>query len=168
MPTDMFLRRRFSRPLSVADVRARARNSDWCYLMHKVDWRGSFLSTNGHILLCWFTAADAESVRIALRKSGADTQYLWPGTVQEGSEPTVPNIIVERSFQEPTTFEESQCIADAAAGCLQGYRVKHARTFFSLDCKRMICLYEATAAESAARSEIAPHDDIWPFFHVHF
>jgi hypothetical protein len=46
--------------------------------------------------------------------------------------------------------------------------VKHARTFFSLDRKRMISLYEATDAESGARSEIAPHDDIWPFFHVHF
>jgi hypothetical protein len=164
------LRRTFSQPLSVADVRARGRSSDWCYDMHKVDWRGSFLSTNGHTLLCWFTATDAESVRMALRKSGADVQYLWPGTVHEGSAPTVPNVILERFFQEPVTVTESQCIAEAAAGCLQAHGVKHARTFLALDRKRMICLYEAPDAEAVrnAQREIAlPPDNIWPFFHVH-
>jgi hypothetical protein len=169
MSTHMFLRRRFDQPLSVDDVHARARNSDWCYAIHKVDWRGSFLSTDGHTLLCWFTAIDAESVRIALRQSGAEANDLWPGTVHESSEPRVPNVIVERSFKEPVTFAEIQSTEEAAAGCLQVHRVRFARTFLSLDRRRMVCLYQAPDAESvriAQREAALPLDNVWAFHRI--
>jgi hypothetical protein len=166
MSTNMFLLRKFDQALSVADVRARARSSDWCYDMHKVDWRGSFLAKNGHTLLCWFTAADEESVRIALRKSGADIQYLWAGTVHEPPEPPVPNIVVERSFPEPVTFADIESVAKASGMCFQTHRVKYARTFFSQDRKRMLCLYEAPDVESvriAQREAGLPVDTVWAF-----
>jgi hypothetical protein len=169
MSTNMFLMRTFDEPLSVADVCARARSSEWCYDMHKVDWRGSYLATNGHTLLCWFTAVDAESVRTALRKSGTDLQYLWPGTVIDAPEPAVPNVLVERSFQEPVTFEEVASVARAAAGCLQTHRVKHACSFFSQDAKRMMCLYQAPDAESvriAQREAMLPVDRVWAFHRI--
>jgi hypothetical protein len=166
MATNLFLMRTFDQPLSVADVCERVRTSDWCYAMHKVDWRGSFLATNGQTMICWFTAADAESVRIALRQSGADTQCLWQGTVHEAPEPPVPNVIVERSFEQPVTFAEISAAATAGAGCFQMHRVRYARTFFSLDRRRMMCLYDAPDAESvriAQREAALPHDTVWAF-----
>lgn len=169
MSINMFLLRTFHKPLSVADVHARAHSSDWCYNMHKVEWRGSYLSTNGRSLLCTFTAADAESVRLALRSSGADTRYLWPGTVHEAREPAVPTVLVERSFEAPVGFEEIASIAKAGSLCLQARRVKYARTFFSMDHKRMLCLYEAPDAESvrvAQREAGLPVDAVWAFHDV--
>jgi len=166
---NLFLTRTFDQPLSVADVCVRVRNSDWCYAMHKVDWRGSFLAINGQTMICWFTAADTESVRIALRKSGADTQFLWPGTVHEAREPPVPNVLVERSFEEPVTLEEIESAATAGAGCFQMHRVRYARTFFSLDRRRMVCLYQAPDAESvriAQREAALPHDTVWAFHSI--
>ena len=166
MASNMFLTRTFEQPLSVADVCERARSSEWCYLMHKVDWRGSLLATDGRTLICWFIAADSESVRIALRKSGADIQFLWAGTVHEAPEPPLPNVLVNRSFQQPVTFEEISAAASAGAGCFRMHRVRYSRTFFSLDRRRMLCLYEAPDAESVriAQREVAlPHDSVWAF-----
>jgi len=87
MPTNLFLERTFDTPLSVADVHAHARESFWCYELYKVDWCGSFLSTDGRTMICSFVAPDAESARQALRHSGTDTRRLWAGTVHEAREP---------------------------------------------------------------------------------
>lgn len=166
MLTNMLLRRAFDEPLSVADVVERARGSAWCNLLHKVDWRGSFLSMDGRTLTCWFAAVDAESIRIALRQSGTDTQSLWPCTVHKPAEPPIPNVIVERSFQEPVTYEEIKLVAQAAIGCFETHRVKYAGTLFSLNRKRMVCMYEAPDAESvriAQREAELPVDTIWAF-----
>jgi hypothetical protein len=165
MSTHIFLQRRFEQPVSVDEVRERARGDEWCHLVHKVQWRGSFLSRDGHTLVCWFTAADAESIRIAVRQSGADTQFLWAGTVhEEESPPPVPNALVERSFPDPVTFEEVHAIAKAARGCLQIHRVKYSRSFFSADHKRMLCLYQAPDTESVRiiqREAGLPADSVW-------
>ena len=164
MSTNMFLQRTFEQPLSIDDVRERARSSEWCYLMHKVDWRGSFLSADGRTLLCWFTAVDAESIRLALRQSAADTRFLWSGTVYEQPEAPVPNSLVERFFKDPVTFEEVHAVAQAARGCLELHRVKYSRTFFSADRKRMLCFYQAPDAESVRitqRESGLPADSVW-------
>jgi hypothetical protein len=166
MLTNMLLRRTFDEPLSVADVVERARSSAWCYLLHKVDWRGSFLSMDGRALTCWFSAVDAESVRIALRQSGADTQFLFPCTVHKAAEPPIPNVIVERSFQDPVTYEEVRLVAEAAVGCFETHQVRYARTLFSLDRKRMVCMYAAPDAESVRitqREAGLQVDKIWAF-----
>jgi Nickel responsive protein SCO4226-like len=166
MTTHVFLERTFDSPLSVADVAERARRSDWCYTLHKVDWRGSYLAADGRALICWFAAPDAESARIALRQSGADTQVLWAGTVYEGPGPAVPNVVVERSFGAPVAFEKIRAMAVAAEWCLETHHVKYARTFFSADQKRMLCFYEAPDAESvrlAQRQGAMPVDAVWAF-----
>jgi hypothetical protein len=164
MSTNMFLQRTFEQPVSAEDVRERARSSEWCYLMHKVDWRGSFLSADGRTLICWFTAVDAESIRLALRQSGADIQSLWLGSVYEESEPALPNAVVERSFKDPVTFEEIHARARAGRGCLELHRVKYSRTFFSSDRTRMLCFYQAPDAESVRitqRESGLPAESVW-------
>ena len=166
MSTHMFLQRRFEQPVTVDDVRAHVRDDAWCHLIHKVQWRGSFLSMDGHTLVCWFTAADLESIRVAVRQSGADTQFLWAGTVHEDEpQPPVPNILVERSFEDPVTFETVHARAKAARGCLEIHRVKYSRSFFSADRRRMLCFYQSPDTESVRiiqREAGLPADSVWP------
>jgi hypothetical protein len=169
MATHMFLERDFSPPIDAADVLARFEQGAWCFDMYCVQWRGSFLSTDGARMVCWFEAPDAESIRSALDKGGADTRRLWIGTVHDGPAPVVPNVLVERSFDEPVRVEDIQAIEDAKAWCLQAHRVKFARTFFAHDRKRMLCLYQGPDAESvrvAQRSAGMPMDTVWAFAHV--
>lgn len=166
MSTTLFLERAFNPPLSIADVQAGAQASSWCLNLYKVNWRGSYLAAGGRSLVCWLVAPDAESARLALRRSGADTRRLWTGTVHEAPQPAEPNVLVERSFEAPVQLEQIQALEDAAAWCLQSHRVKFARTFFSTDRKRMLCLYEAPDAESvrlAQREAAMPLDAVWAF-----
>jgi hypothetical protein len=164
--TDIFLERNFDPPLSVDDVCSMAAESSWCYAAHHVEWRGSLLATGGRLMLCWFRAPDAESARLALRSANADLKSLWIGTVHDGAEPAGANVLVKRTFDEPVALEKIQALGDAGAWCMQAYRVKFARTFFSLDRKRMICLYRAPDAESvrlAQRESGMPLDEVWSF-----
>ncbi len=165
-PTHLFLERAFDPPRPLAEVLTRIRESGWCFALHRVDWKESFLATDGRAMVCWFSALDQESVRIALRQTGADTRILWPGTVHQGREPGVPNVLVERSFAQPVTLAEVQSLEDAAARCLEAYGVRSVRTFFSLDRKRMLSLYEAPDAESVRlcqQKAAIPPDSVWAF-----
>jgi hypothetical protein len=75
-------------------------------------------------------------------------------------------VVVERSFDEPVTIEEIQALEDAGASCLEAHEVAFVRTFFSRDCKRMICLYRAPDAEAvrmAQRKAGMPVDSVWSF-----
>src|SRR5690606_9981270 len=105
MTTHVLLERTFEPPLSAAYVYESVRRTGWCYEMHRVDWRSSFLASDGRNMVCWFTAPDAESVRNALRKAEVDAHVLWPGTCHEAPEPVVPNVLVQRIFTEPVELE---------------------------------------------------------------
>lgn len=166
MPTHMLLERNFDPPLSSADVPVRARDSAWCREMYHVEWQASYLAAGGRRMVCWFTAVDAESVRAALRQSHTDTEVLWAGTLHEAREPAIPNVLVERSFIEPVMLEQIQSIEDAAGGCLKAHQVTFVRTFFSVDGRRMLCLYKAPDAESvrlAQREAAMPMTAVWAF-----
>lgn len=166
MATDMILERHLDPPLTVSDVHARVRESDWCYALHKVAWRASFLAADGRTMICWFAAPDLESTRNALRSSGADASRLWLGTVHRAAEPVVPNVLVERTFEEPVAFEDLQAREQAAGWCLRTHRVRFAQSFLSADRTRMLCLYQAPDAESvrlAQREAAMPVDAVWAF-----
>lgn len=166
MATHMFLERDFALPIRAAEVLAHSRQGAWCLEMYRVKWQGSFLAADGIRMVCWFVAPDAESVRAALDKSGLDTRRLWIGTVHEGPEAAVPNVLVERSFDEPVELADIQAIEDASAWCLRAHRVTFARTFFASHRKRMLCLYQAPDAESvrlAQREAAMPMDAAWAF-----
>jgi hypothetical protein len=169
MTTHALLERTFDRPLVADDVFKLARESGWCFDIHKVDWHGSYLALDGRTMVCWFSAADLESARLALRKSGADLRRFWAGTVHYADQPVSPNVLVERSFAAPVEFADVAAIENAAAWCLDEHRVKFAHTFFSLDRKRMLCFYDAPDAESvriAQRKAAMPHDTVWAFSRV--
>lgn len=169
--SDFVLERSFDEPLTQADVEAMAAESGRCFDLYRVAWHQSLLSADGSDLVCWFDAPDAESGRGALRQAGADISRLWPGTVHDAPDPGAPgmadaNVLVTRSFDEPVRIEDVQALEDAGGGCLETHRVKFVRSFFSLDRKRMICLYQAPDAESvrsAQRQAGMPVDRVWAF-----
>lgn len=164
--THLILERVFDTPLSLADVHERVRESGWCYDLYQVDWQGSFLSADGRTIVCSFVAPDVESARVALRKTGADARRLWTTSVHDATSPANPNVIVERSFSAPDTFERLKAIVDAKAWCLEQHRVHWTRSFLSTDGRRMLCLYEAPDVESvrlAQREAELPVDAVWGF-----
>jgi hypothetical protein len=142
-----------------------------CFDIHRVAWHGSLLSADGHRMCCWFSAADLESARLALRETVDEAVVYWRGSVH-----TVPglseediagaNVVVERSFENAVTLQEIQDIEDAGIACLETRNVRFMRTFFAADQKRMICLYAAPDVESvrqAQRGAAVPFDEAWGF-----
>lgn len=165
----LVLERSFDVPLTAGDVKNIARDTTWCFEMHRVDWHGSMLSADGQSLVCCFSAADQESIRQALRKAEADMRRLWAGTVHEVANAPEPNVLVERSFPEPVELGDVQAQEDANQWCLDVRNVRFVRTFFSRDRRRMLCLYSAPDAESvreAQREARMPVDRIWAFDRV--
>lgn len=166
---DLFLERSFEPRLTVPAVVAMVKEFGWCFEMYDVDWRGSLLSADGRRMLCRFSAADAESIRAALRKTGADTTRLWGGTVHDAPDPDVATVLVERSFAAPVAIGDLQAQEDAKIGCLETRRVAFVRSYFSHDRKRMICLYSGPDAESvreAQREAGMPVDRVWAFAYI--
>jgi hypothetical protein len=62
-------------------------------------------------------------------------------------------VVVEREFDEPKVFAEFQAVEDANAWCLETNQVTFQRSYFSLDRKRMLCIYEGPDAESVRRAQ---------------
>ena len=172
--TEVFLERQLTPPLDPTGVHALVAGGQPCFQLHRVQWQRSFLAGDGQRMLCWFRGPDAESVRIALRSAGAETDGLWAGTVHDAPDLSPEllagaNVAVVRSFAEPVALEEIQAIEDAGAWCLETHRVKFARTFFSRDRQRMICFYQAPDAESvrlAQRQAGMPVESVWAFASV--
>jgi hypothetical protein len=168
--TDIFMESQFEEPLDDSGFDTMMANGSNCFALYRVEWKRSCLASDGKHMFCWFTAPDAESMRQALRKAGADNT-TWPGTVHDAPGPDAPpidsaNVVVERSFEEPVSLDEIQAIEDKGAWCLENHNVKFVRTFFSSDRKRMICLYRAPDAESvrlAQRQAKMPVDSVWSF-----
>ena len=168
---EMFLERSFDTPLDARDVQAMASEGRHCFGLHRVEWRCSHLARGGDRMLCWFHAADAESVRRALRQSGADLTHLWRGTVHDTPDATADerataNILVERAFGEPVELAAIQALEDAGSWCLETHGVRFLRSYFSVDRKRMICLYHAPDAEAVRRAQHQarmPFERVWAF-----
>jgi hypothetical protein len=169
--TDMILERYFDAamsPLEVIELGAASRD---CLGLHRVTWVASYLAADGHKLVCNFRAADMESIRIALREIDADTSVLWRCSIhdaqgQGAADTGKVNVLVERSFENAVDLQDIQDIEDAGKWCLDVRNVRFLRTFFSIDRKRMICLYEAPDAESvrqAQREAGVPFDEAWLF-----
>jgi hypothetical protein len=164
MMTNLFLERTFDEPLTSEDVLDGARASAWCFDVHRVRWHGSFLGLDGRSMVCWFSAADRESARLALREPGVDLSRFWAGKVHQGATRAAPNVVVERSFAAPVRFEDVAAIGLAKPWCFETHRVHHTHSFFSLDGKRMLCFYEAPDAEAvrtAQREAAMPADAVW-------
>ncbi|MBB3232584.1 DUF4242 domain-containing protein [Halomonas stenophila] len=168
---DVFLERDFTTPLAPEFVRQLTLAARDCLDLHRVAWQGSLLARDGRRMVCHFRGPDAEGARVGLRQAGADVGRLWAGTVHEvpGTAGVSGDVLVERAFATPVDLATIQAIEDAGAACLQNHRVRFLRTFFSLDRRRMLCLYQAPDAESvriAQRQAGMPMEAAWAFQRV--
>lgn len=168
---ELFLERDFEPAITPADLVAAWMAGRGCAEIHRVAWRSSLLSLDGHKLLCHFTAPDAESLRIALRSIDADSRRLWRGTLHDAPAQgrftaDSANVVVHRRFDEPVALGDIQEMEDAGIACLDVRQVQFVRTYFSADQKRMLCLYRAPDAESVREAQRAagmPMEDVWAF-----
>ncbi|MGD2128207.1 MAG: DUF4242 domain-containing protein [Lysobacterales bacterium] len=169
--TDIFVEREFDPGLTAEDVWTMADVSGPCFHLHGVDWHASLLAVGGRRMLCHFSSADAESVRIAIRQSGGPRGRAWPGTVHEapnlpGADPGYSNVVVTRSWPWPVELADIQAVEDAGAWCLEAHNVQFVRTFFAADRRRMACLYRGPDAESVRLAQARagmPVERVWAF-----
>lgn len=168
---DFLLQRTFDEKLSVLEFFELSAKSASCMHLYGVDWNKTFRALDGSRCVCWFSSADMESLRTALRSGDTDIRLLWHSTVHDApgrskEEIDTANVAVERAFDDPVTLEEIQAIEDAGAHCLEMRNVTFMRTFFSADRKRMVCLYAAPDVESvreAQREAGVPFEIVWGF-----
>lgn len=163
---DIFVERHYPTPVGIADVVDMAQQAGGCFGLYKIGWVESFLSVDGRQLFCHFTAPDVESMRTALRQTRSEANAIWRGTQHLKNSDFTANVLVARVFSQPAVLEALQSFEDANAWCLDTRNVVFERTFFSVDRKRMMCLYRAPDAEAvrqAQRQACMPIDAIWPF-----
>lgn len=144
----VILERSFAVPLSPEDFQHMTEVGARCMPLYRVNWHESLLAGRGDRLVCRFEAPDTEAVRQAFRESEARSRQAWAATVHDTGRGGKANVLVERRFAEAAVLDELQAREDAFAGCLELHRVTFLRTFFSLDRRRMLCLYRAPDAES--------------------
>lgn len=162
--TTVFMERTFDSPLDKESLRNMALEAADCAGLYRVDWVESFLSEDGHTLVCCFEAPDAEALRMVAEGDTSREKAIRSGTVHDARE-GMPNVVVERRFDEPVTVESLQAIEDRGAWCLETYNVTFLRTYFSRDQKHMLCLYQAPDAESvrlAQQQAEMPVSRVWP------
>jgi hypothetical protein len=149
----IFIEREFEPTLTTEGFADMAEAAFPCMPLYRVEWVESLLSADGKYLTCHFIAPDAEAVRSVVRSSTNKSQRVWAGSFHDMRAGEQANVLVARSFDEAVQIEDIQAQEDAHAGCLETYRVKFVRTFFSSDQKRMLCLYQAPDAESVRRAQ---------------
>jgi hypothetical protein len=161
----VILERQFDPALSAEVFQEFALESAGCLPLYRVTWQESLLANDGTRLLCRFSAPDTQAVRTVTQEQQCREKTAWAGTLHDTGRTETPNVIVERRFDQPVTVESLQAIEDAGAWCMELHQVTFLRTFFSADCRRMICLYQAPDAESvrlAQRQARMPVERVWP------
>jgi hypothetical protein len=156
--------------LSPESVREVAGSAQGCLDAHGASYVRAYLRGDGRRLICVFEAPDAESVPIANRQIGMPFDRVYRASLHEPPAAAgrrsgaASHVLVERTFDEPTPFEDVQAMEDRGAWCLDMHDVRFVRTFFSTDRRRMLCLYDAPDADSvrlANRKTGVPFDTAW-------
>ena len=166
--------REFDQPIAFEDFRGIRARGAWCFDAYNIRYLGSHFATDGRRMICRYEAPDAESVREPSRKLDVPFERIWSATVHErprgGDErPERTNgrsalVVVQRSFEQPRTFDDLEGIAINGIWCFQLHDVRLVRSFFSRDGRRMICIYDAPDAEAVRQTQRQigfPFDRAW-------
>ncbi len=153
----VIIEREFADRLSLGDLQAMRVSSAWCLRLHGVVPLRHYLATDGSRMVCLFRAPDAEALRRTILTGRMQPpRHLWPATIH-GTEPSGKAwdgtrqrslVVVERALEQPTPFEAVQALEDAAPTCFEQRDVRAVASYFSLDRRRMLCLYDAPDAEA--------------------
>ncbi|HYP75918.1 MAG TPA: nickel-binding protein [Polyangiaceae bacterium] len=169
--TEVLVERRTETPLADREVAAMAEAAGGCLDLHRVQWHGTLLSADGRELVCHFSAADLESVRMVIKTQGALPGRVWacssrdaPGLTSEKL--AKANVLVSWAFEEPLGPDELEAVSPNDNVCLVTHRIRLLRTFMANDRRRLVCLYLAADAESvriAMRDAKHPIERVWAF-----
>jgi len=137
-----------------------------CREQNRIEHRHTYLAADGRRMLCIFAAPDAEAVRRMSRIANFPSRVWTASVIAAPASPdaeTLPElVIVERAFAAPVTYEEVAGPEERGVWCLEVNRVRYLRSYFSLDRRRMVCLYRAPDAEAVRRvqKQIDAHFDV--------
>jgi hypothetical protein len=67
----------FDTPLTEASLKAAFDTLGPCLKTHGATWVRSYVSSDGHRMICEFEAPDAEAVRASLRSAGTPFERVW-------------------------------------------------------------------------------------------
>jgi len=168
--SDVFYLRPISPPIDHADVAAMARQSGGCFDLHRVTWIRSFLAEDGGRMLCWYRAADAESVRLALRQLGSDMCGVWPGQVRqrmrdEGAVPSATWVVAEFEFDASSTGDQLASLRERTDQALVAASLDPELAIISATGTRAVYLFVQTdgpSLDDALGAIEPPPSAIWP------
>lgn len=135
-----------------------------CSNLHRVFWCESFVASEGRRRICHFRAPDAESVRLAFRRTGVTVDKIWTGTVHDGFEAATADIVVERDFLPPFPTDAKNALEVVQTGWLEPHGLKLARAVVSFNRGRVICICESPggrAVQPDAFEEHTPPGIVW-------
>jgi len=169
--TEVLVERRSEQPLTDADFVRMSAAASGCLHLHRVQWRGTQLSADGRELVCRFSAADLESVRLVLKTQGSLRAQVWACTVRDApgltaAELAQGNVFASWRFDEAVAPEELEAIDASNAVCQRNHRVRILRSFVASDHRRVVCLCQAADAESvrlALRDAKRPVERAWAY-----
>lgn len=149
--------------LTESDVRRLMAMTEGCRRVHRVAWLGSWLSSDGHDLLCHFRGPDAESMRIAAHGSGMPGGAVWASSVHQSpgmsdDELDDANVAVAHLAVETLISDELE------PARLSRHGVRLLRRHRSLDGRRMVSVLRApdeAAAQRAMQEAGLPVERLW-------
>lgn len=164
---NIVVERVFHEPVTTGRLREVADQWRWCREQNRVTSLRSYVSGDGRRTVCVFRAPDAEAVRRVNRQAelpGEAWHAAVYGPEASGDDGVDTAVIVERTFADPITHEELAEAEKKSACCLNVNGVRYLRSYFSSDCKRMLCIYTAPDAEAVRRTQKQmglPFDKAW-------
>lgn len=157
--------RTFPEPQTADRLWESIREGAGCNALYGITHLGSLLGGQGRRVVCFYRAPDAEVVRGVSRQQQLPYDRVWSATLHgQGAEPLTSwgsasneagraTVMVSRAFAAPMVFDDLQAQEDAQRWCLQQHRVQFIQSLFSLDRKRMLCLYAAPDAEAVRHAQ---------------
>jgi hypothetical protein len=173
--TEVLVERYAPEPLTDWDLARMSEDGAGCLALHRVHWNRTLLSADGRELVCHYSGADLESIRMVLKAQGSLRAEIWSCTWRNAAGITNDdlgraNVFASWRFDEPVPLEELESIDTSASFCLQNHRVRFLRTFISSDRRRLFCLCQAADAEStrlALRDAERPVERVFAFRQFH-
>ena len=108
--------RDFPEELQLEDILKGSLESRGCLTSWNVDWVQSFRNPATNRMLCFFSAPDAESVRMAMRQNGWTRSAIVKAVQHTKARADIAgNVVVERHFEAPVKLEAVQSLEDEHA-----------------------------------------------------
>jgi len=173
--TEVLVERHAQQPLTDWDLAEMSEAGSGCLDLHRVDWHRTLLSADGHELVCHFSSADLESVRLVLKAQSSLRAEVWPCTRRDApgisnDQLAEANVFASLRFDEPVPLEALEAIDASSAKCVQNQHVRLLRTFIASDRRRVSCLCLADDAESVRLALLdanQPVERVWAFRQFH-